>query len=232
VTRAPSDTAHPLPPTLAVVFDLDGTLVDSYDAITECFNHARTTLGEQPLTAARVRTLVGHGLESLMEDAVGRDRVEEAVRLFRERYDLICEESTTLLPGVNEAVTALASRGLSLGVATNKPARFARRILRHLRLAPPLTAILGPSAAIPAKPEPLMLLRVLEELEVPPERALYVGDMTIDVETARNAGVRVWVLPTGSSTRQDLEASCPDRVFSAMSELPGLLAADCRSKGS
>jgi phosphoglycolate phosphatase len=214
----------PGPVCKAVVYDLDGTLVDSYGAITECFNHARTTLGEAPLSQDQVREMVGHGLETLMEEAVGLERMPRGVRLFRERYDLICEERTTLLPGVATAVSTLATRGIAQGVATNKPTRFARRILAHLGLIPPLAAVLGPGDAIPAKPDAVMLLAVLAQLDVEPGEALYVGDMTIDVETARNAGVHVWVLPTGSCSRAQLAAASPDRIFNSMDELPGLLA--------
>ena len=220
----------PGPVCKAVVYDLDGTLVDSYGAITECFNHARTTLGEVALSEDQVREMVGHGLETLMEESVGPQRMPRAVSLFRERYDLICEERTTLLPGVAAALATLATRGVVQGVATNKPTRFARRILEHLGLIPPLVAVLGPGDGIPAKPEAAMLLAVLEQLGVQPGETLYVGDMTIDVETARHAGVRVWVLPTGSCSREQLAAASPDRIFSSMDELPGLVASAWRER--
>jgi 2-phosphoglycolate phosphatase len=213
----------PGPACKAVVYDLDGTLVDSYGAITECFNHARTSLGEAALSQDQVREMVGHGLETLMDEAVGPQRMQRAVNLFRERYDLICEERTTLLPGVAVAVASLAARGIVQGVATNKPTRFARRILQHLELIPPLAAVLGPGDDVPAKPEAAMLLKVLEKLGAGPDEALYVGDMTIDVETARNAGVRVWVLPTGSCSREQLMAVRPDHIFTSMEQLPDLL---------
>jgi 2-phosphoglycolate phosphatase len=229
-------TSEQVPPSIssckAVVYDLDGTLVDSYEAIAECFNHARTTLGERALSLAEVTALVGHGLETLMEDAVGAERMPLAVNLFRERYDVICEERTTLLPGVAATLHELASRGLRQGVATNKPARFARRILRHLNLMPPLTAVLGPDDGIPAKPNGQMLRQVLAELKVPPGEALYVGDMTIDVETARDAGVAVWVLPTGSCTREQLVSVQPDHIFTSMDQLPGLLQAASFAAGA
>lgn len=196
-----------------LVFDLDGTLVDSYGAITECFNFARTSLGESAVSEEAVRGLVGHGLESLMEDAVGTQRAAEAVRLFRVRYDAICEEKTCLLPGVAHTLPALAALDVKMGVATNKPTRFAVRILEALGMMPYLRAVLGPGEGIPAKPHPRMLLQVLGELDVKPSQALYVGDMGIDIETARRAGVDVWVMPTGSSSKEALTADGPDRIF-------------------
>jgi len=208
-----------------VVFDLDGTLVDSYDAITECFNHARTTLGEPAVSRATVRGLVGHGLESLMEDAVGSARADRAVALFRQRYDHICAERTALLPGVTGTLPVLAAAGLRLGVATNKPTRCAVRILRALHLMPPLAVILGPGEGIPPKPRPEMLLQVLAELGVSRGRALYIGDMGLDIETARRAGVDVWVLPTGSCSRAQLLAASPDLLLDEFADLARRLGA-------
>jgi len=215
-----------------VVFDLDGTLVDSYGAITECFNHARTSLGEPAVSPETVRRLVGHGLESLMEDAVGPDRAARAVALFRQRYDIICTRRTTLLPGVARTLPALAASGLRLGVATNKPTRFAVRILSALGLMPPVRAVLGPGEGVPAKPSPEMLLQVLAELGVSPERALYVGDMGIDIETARRAGVQVWVLPTGSSSRAQLLDASPDCLLDSFADLGQRLGAPLPAGGA
>lgn len=214
-----------------VVFDLDGTLVDSYGAITECFNHARTSLGEPAVSPETVRALVGHGLESLMEDAVGPDRSARAVALFRQRYDLICTQRTTLLPGVARTLPLLAAGGLRLGVATNKPTRFAVRILVALGLMPPVSAVQGPDEKVPAKPRPEMLLQVLADLEVSPERALYVGDMEIDIETARRAGVQVWVLATGSASRSQLVAASPDLLLDEFADLGRRLCAPVPSAG-
>jgi phosphoglycolate phosphatase len=208
----------------AVVFDLDGTLVDSYGAIAECFNHARTSLGEPPLGTDEVRRMVGHGLESLMEQAVGKVRVDEAVRLFRERYDRICTGSTVPLPEVPETLAVLHGRGIRMGVATNKPARFARRILEALELMPPLAAAVGPGPGMPAKPDPSIVRQVLADLATGTSQALYVGDMGVDVATARAAGLPVWVLATGSSSRNELEAAGADGILDRFSDLARLLA--------
>jgi phosphoglycolate phosphatase len=215
-----------------VVFDLDGTLIDSYGAIAESFNHARGRLGEPPLGTDEVRRMVGHGLESLMERGVGRERVDEAVRLFREHYGRICTERTMPLPEVPETLATLHSRRIRMGVATNKPARFARRILKALDLMPPLAVVVGPGPGMPAKPDPAMVRRVLADLVTETSQALYVGDMGVDVATARAAGLPVWVLATGSSPRQELEAAGADRILERFSELTRLLAGPDDGRGA
>jgi len=208
----------------AVIFDLDGTLVDSYDAIAECFNHARTGLGEAPLAPDEVRRLVGHGLEALMIDAVGPARAPAAVRLFRERYDRVCESRTRVLPGVTATLRRLDAAGWRLGVATNKPTSFAWRIVRALGLAPPIAAVAGPENGVPPKPEPEMLRRVLRELGVESAAAIYVGDMALDVESGRRAGLPVWLVPTGSAEAGALAGAGADRLLPDFAALGTLLA--------
>lgn len=212
----------------AVIFDLDGTLVDSYEAIAECFNHARTTLGEAPLTPAEVRRLVGHGLEALMVEAVGEARAAAGVELFRERYDRICETRTQVLPGVAATLRRLDAAGLRLGVATNKPTRFAQRILTALQLSPPIAAVVGPGDGLPPKPEPQIMWRALADLGVEPRSALYVGDMALDVESGRRAGLPVWLVPTGSAAESELAAAGADRLLPDFASLAALLAPAAR----
>ena len=209
----------------AVIFDLDGTLVDSYGAITACFNHARVSLGFPPLAAAVVRPMVGHGLEALMERAVGMEQMAEGVRLFRARYDAICEARTRVLPGVAATVAELHRRGFRLGVATNKPVRFAQRLLQALDLMPPIAAVHGPDGDTPAKPHPAMLHGVLADLDVERHASDYVGDMGVDVETARHAGLHVWLVPTGSASRAEVDAAGADRVLDCFEALLLLLPA-------
>jgi len=112
-----------------LVFDLDGTLIDGYEAIADALAFAMGRLGEAPLPLPRVRRMVGHGLESLLEEAVGKDRAAEGVRLFRERYPEVAVEKSHLMPGVAETLDVLGSRGHRMALASNKPARFSRMIL-------------------------------------------------------------------------------------------------------
>ena len=218
-------TAAPLPSGIqGLVFDLDGTLVDSYGAIGESLNHARRSFGHAPLSDAEVRQAVGHGLESLIADSLGEEHVAEGVRLFRERYAEVYAGATHLLPGVADGLAALGERGLPMTVASNKPARFGRAIVESLEIAHHFVDVLGPDVVGTTKPEPTMIRRCLELMAVAPEQALYVGDMVLDVESGRRAGVHVALVEGGSAGRdQLLQTGLP--VFSSLTGLLAALAA-------
>lgn len=190
-----------------LVFDLDGTLVDSYHAIAESLNHARERSHLPPLPVALVRRRVGRGLEQLIAELVGPERVEEGVRAFRERYAEVFAAGTTALPGVPRTLAGLAASGYRMAVASNKPARFSRPILEHLGLAAHIEAVLGPDIVGAAKPEPPMILGCLERLGLTPADAVYVGDMVLDVESAARAGLPVVLVPGGSATASELGAT-------------------------
>lgn len=189
-----------------MVFDLDGTLVDSYGPITESLNHARAHFGFAPLAEDVVRKMVGHGLEDLMRQNLGADRVEAGVALFRSRYEKVFLAGTRPLAGVPDVPLALAAQGWRLGVASNKPARFGQRIIEKVGLSGAITVVLGPDCGVPPKPAPPMLQLAMEKLGVNPEETVYVGDMPLDAETGRQAGVRKTILlPTGSAGPDELQ---------------------------
>lgn len=207
----------------AVVFDLDGTLVDSYRPITESLNAARRACELEPVDVETVRRQVGHGLESLIELHLGAEKVDEGVRIFRRRYAEIAEKGTEPLPGVPEVLEDLAACGLRLGVASNKPSRFLFPLLAAVGLRSVVPVAVGPAPDLPPKPDPAILLEALRQLGTPPERAAFVGDMPIDWETARAAGVRAFLVPTGSSPREELEALPGSAVASDLRGVAALL---------
>ena len=206
-----------------VVFDLDGTLIDGYAAIGDALAHAMQALGEAELPAETVRGMVGHGLERLLEKAVGPERAAEGVRLFRERYPHVAVEKSHLLPGVRETVEALDARGHPMAVASNKPTRFSRMILEAKGIGPRFRDIGGPDAETPAKPDPTMLLRLMAAAGASPRETVVVGDMEVDYEFARAAGCRVALIPGGSRTREELLGVTPDAFLDAISDLPSWL---------
>jgi phosphoglycolate phosphatase len=201
-----------------ILFDLDGTLLDSYEPITESLNAARAAFGLGEFTREEVVRMVGHGLEKLMAEALGENHVEEGVRIFRERYQVVSLPKSRLLPGVEATVKELSRRGYRMAVVTNKPAIFSRRILQHLNVSDLFPVLYGPDLA-PAKPNPEMVFRCLRDLACESREAVLVGDMQVDQETALNAGIPFFAVATGSESREALLSARPHLLLESFEEL-------------
>lgn len=207
----------------AVVFDFDGTLADSYEAITASVNYVRTTYGLPPLAEREVRRHVGRGLDLLLRDLVPDADPQAAVACYRAHHPSVMTNGTRLLPGVAATIAELHRAGFALAVCSNKLAVFTEQLLKALGLAAYLETVVGPEHVVQPKPAPDMLQLALARLDVSPEEALYIGDMTVDIETARAANVTVWVVPTGSDSRNALAAARPDRLLDHFAELAALV---------
>jgi phosphoglycolate phosphatase len=203
-----------------VVFDLDGTLIDGYAAIGDALSYALTRLGLPAPDPARVRSMVGHGLERLLEQAAGPELAPEGVRLFRERYPDVAIDLSHLMPGAAEVLEDLARRRLDLALASNKPAVFSRLILEAKGVAHFFATIEGPSPALPAKPDPAMLVDAMRRSGAAPGATLAVGDMEVDRDFARAAGCRIALVPGGSRSRAELEALGADVLLDDLRQLP------------
>lgn len=206
-----------------LVFDLDGTLIDGYDGITDALGFAMERLGRKAIPVSQVRGMVGEGLERLLEKAVGRDLVADGVRLFRERYAQIADEKTSLMPDVPTVLATLAAGGHAMSVASNKPADFSRRILEGKGIAARFVAIVGPEPGVPPKPHPEMLERLMRAAGAFPGGTVAVGDMEIDAEFARSAGCRVVLVSGGSRSEAELAGVDADARLSRLAELPACL---------
>jgi phosphoglycolate phosphatase len=204
----------------AVLFDLDGTLVDSYTALAEAVNFARREHGLHELSAMRIRDFVGDGLQTLLQRAFDRHDVPQSVQnAFEKRYDEICCGESKVLADVEATLDQLARDGVAMAVCTNKPTGFSKKILEFLRLAPYFRAIVGPDLAGARKPDAQHVLCTLASTGCEAAEALFVGDMPIDVHAARNSGIDVAVVPTGSSSTEQLRASQPDHFLDRFSDL-------------
>jgi len=203
----------------AVLFDLDGTLVDSYAALADAVNFARRQHGLVDLTTENIREFVGDGLELLMERAFDGDVPETATDAFKMRYDEVCCEQSRVLKDVETTLNALSRLNVSMAVCTNKPTAFSRKILEFLNLASFFTAIVGPDVAGARKPQAEHVLRTLEATRCTPREALFVGDMPIDVEAAHNSGIDAAVVATGSSSSSALKAARPDHYLDRLADL-------------
>ena len=207
-----------------IVFDLDGTLVDGYPGIASGVNAARAAFALPPLTVDDVKGRVGLGLSHLMEDVLPAGAAEAGAATFRETYDRVCESQTFPMPCLGEVLAALSTRGIRMSVASNKPAAYSIRILTRLAVLTYFDAIEGPETAGALKPDPAMIVACLHAMGVTHDEALYIGDMTLDAEAGRRAGLAVVLVAGGSSPKDELvQTGCT--VISSLSELLGVLPA-------
>lgn len=203
-----------------IVFDLDGTLVDGYDAIAEAVNAARARFGLPGLPVDDVRGRVGAGLINLMDDVVGPERAAEGAEIFRSVYGAIAVDRTKPVGRLEETLELLASRGFRMSVASNKPVGYSVRILEALRVAGRFDLVAGPETAGALKPDPAMIRACLTAMSVGADEAVYVGDMGLDADSGARAGVDVVLVTGGSSPRDELERTgCP-----VLDGLPALAA--------
>jgi len=208
----------------AVLFDFDGTLVDSFAGITASTNHVRQHYGLPPMTEAEIRVYVGLGLPNLMETVVPVAPLEEAIALYRAHHPSVMISGTRLLPGVSETLRALHDRGVLLAICSNKAVVFTRELVSALGIGPWFSAILGPDdVAGRPKPDPAMLIEAIQRLGVPREQTVYVGDMAVDVHAGKAAGLEVWLVEGGAVGRESAVAAGPDRILKRFDELQELL---------
>ncbi len=202
-----------------VIFDLDGTLIDSYQAIYLSFRYTYENLGLQPLSFDEVKRAVGLGLSKTFSDLLGEERVPEALRFFRQKYEEVYRKNTYLLPNARLVLEALPARGIKLAIATNKLGRFSREIFQHFGMDKLFATILGDEDVLQNKPHPEMLLLAMEKMGLRNEEVVFIGDSLIDIETGKNAGVRVFAIPTGVSTREELERAGPTLILNGLPDL-------------
>ena len=175
----------------ALVFDLDGTLIDSKQDLIRSVNVMLRELGRRELEEETISGYIGHGAPQLVAKALGDGCTEEerqqALKLFLEYYEAHKMDTTCPYPGVPETLQRMV--GVPMAVLTNKPVRISERILEAMKLAKYFRAIYGGNSFETKKPDPLGATTILRELGVKSQEALMVGDSEVDVQTARNAGM-------------------------------------------
>jgi phosphoglycolate phosphatase len=223
-----------------LVFDLDGTLADTREDLWASVNAALQRSGLPPLPLGTVMEQVGNGARNLIRgslrhalaaDAAGRgpghadpDEALVAATLadFLEHYRENCLVRTRAYPGTAEALASLG--GYRMAVLTNKPGEPARRILEGLGLAGRFDAIVGGDSPHGKKPDPAGLLHLIAALGSTPAATAMIGDGVQDARAARRAGAALLGYMDGIAPPEDMRAEAPDGEFSAMAELPGLVA--------
>ena len=210
----------------AVVFDLDGTLLDTRQDITTAINAMRAELGLSSLALEQVVTMVGEGARLLVERALGaghsREQVDDALARYRDHYWRVCLDTTRPYPGVEEMLAALAGR-YPLALLSNKGEAMSRRILDGLGLSRYFREVLGGDSLATRKPDPAGLRLLAERLGIPAERLLLVGDTWIDAEAARNAGCPFALVEWGFPLPRKVEGVEADLKVAKAEELTAAL---------
>jgi phosphoglycolate phosphatase len=190
-----------------VIFDLDGTLVNAYPAVSRSVNHTLGRFGLAPRSHAEIKRSVGGGDRKLMAHFVGEKRADQAIVIYRPHHTRALREkgAVRLLPGALGALRFLKGRGYKLAIASNRPTKFTRIILKVLGVLKFFDVVLCADRAGKPKPYPDILWAIAQRLKIDRSEVLYVGDMTIDVNCARRAGVRMVAVATGSSSKKELK---------------------------
>jgi phosphoglycolate phosphatase len=215
---------------LGLIFDLDGTLVDSLRGITTSLNHALAELNLPTHAPEMVRGFVGDGARILIERAapVGMDEtaLHQLEHAFKSHYDITWPAGTFPCTGVHNLLGTLQDRGHSLAVLSNKPHVFTEIIVTQLFPAIRFAAVLGQHNGTPHKPDPTGALEISNIIQLAPTRCIVIGDSTMDVETAHRAGMRAIAVTWGFHEQKRLLAAGADFLTdnpSALLDLIGML---------
>lgn len=210
-----------------VIFDLDGTLVDSKEDLVSSVNATRRYLGLDPLPHDLVASYVGDGAPVLIRRAMGpeasRAQLEEALAYFLGYYREHMLDTTRDYPGVRDALQALQARGVAMAVLTNKPVRFSRDLVAGLGLDRFFFQVYGGNSFEEKKPHPIGIQTLMQEAKAAPDRTWMVGDSSTDILTARNAKVRSIGVTYGIKP-ESLNDAPPDILLDSMSDLPPHIA--------
>ncbi len=219
----------------AVLFDLDGTLADSFVGIHGALAQALAEFGLPPRDLEWVRRHVGRGARPLVEDAVGRGDDALVVRVgerFGALYRATYLDATPVRAGAKELLDLVhGNTSGRVAVVSNKAAGLCQRWLEHVGLAGWVRLVAGPDTFGASKPDPAAVLPVLQALGVPAAQALLVGDMPIDAVTAANVGMDAVLVSGGAADEEDLLGAKPLAVLPGLPELAGWLVEHGRGWG-
>jgi phosphoglycolate phosphatase len=202
----------------AVLFDLDGTLLDTVPDLACAVNRMLSEMSLPALTEDVVATFVGRGITKLVERSLLRvtgdaGQLQTAVQIFERCYGEESGRRSRPYPGVEAGLRRLAGVNMPMGVVTNKAARFTHDLIRAVGWEPYFKVIVSGDTLPVRKPDPLTVLHACGQLSVAPEQTLFIGDSRHDVAAARGAGCTVWCVPYGYNEGETVDAlECDDIV--------------------
>ena len=203
-----------------VIFDLDGTLLDTLGDLCDATNFALAGVGKPLISIDDVRRFIGNGTKKLIERALGEGFDEQTVAdctvSFTQYYGEHYNDKTYAYDGIKSCVDCLIDNGVAVGVVTNKLDAMSKKLCAE-HFGDVFLGVVGDVAGLARKPDPQKVLKMIADAEA--DECIIVGDSTVDVQTAKNARVPCIAVSWGFNTRRALEESCPDIIVDTAEEL-------------
>jgi len=196
-----------------VIFDLDGTLIDAYQAVIESFNYAMSRACYPCRSALTIRRAVGWGNVNLLKPFVKSKDLSRVVRIYRRHHKSSLLRNARLFPGVKNILSYLKRKGYILAVASNRPTFFSGFLIRHFKLNKYFDYVISSDKLRYGKPHPQILNHILDKFQIMPSEAVYVGDMDIDALAGRRAKIKTLIVTTGSSSKSAVKKVRPYEVI-------------------
>jgi 2,3-diketo-5-methylthio-1-phosphopentane phosphatase/HAD superfamily hydrolase (TIGR01509 family) len=202
-----------------IIFDLDGTLIEAYEAIYVGLKEALQHFGREIFPFSDLKKYLKADLEATLNQFFSPEEVLKGIPIMRRKYEEVYLDKTHFLDGAKEVLEILRSKGIFMGVASNKFGRFSRGALKHLGVSDYFKSVIGAGDVPRNKPFPDMIHAALREMGLPPEDVVFVGDTLTDIDTGKQAGVDVYALPTGFHSKMELANKKPKRILKNLKDL-------------
>jgi phosphoglycolate phosphatase len=213
----------------AVIFDLDGTLVNSVESIAFTCNACLAEVGLSPRSTEEYESYTGDGTEALVKKATYASgdllgvHVDQVLNRYIEMFEKYCTYNVTVYEGIVETLSQLKESKIKLAVLTNKKHERAVTVAEHLFGKNLFDIIIGQRENYPVKPNPLGALSIAEQLECKPEECIYVGDTEIDIKTGKSANMLTVGVLWGFRSKEEIEKENPHVIIQKPNELCGLI---------
>jgi len=207
-----------------IIFDLDGTLIDTKKDIVNSVNNTLKNLGLRPRPDNIISSFIGYGIKGLIRDALGKENtslLEKALKIYEENYNKHMFDTSRPYPGVLEVLEHFSKK--SKAVITNKRKRFAKAQLEHFGIAKYFDEIIGGDDETCLKPSPCQPEAVLKRYRIKPERSIVVGDMDFDILSGKQAGMLTCAVTYGIGKREAILKAKPDFIIDNIRELKAII---------
>ncbi len=200
-----------------MIFDIDGTIVNAYDAIENSLNHTLKRFGYPKVSALVVRRSVGLGDRNFIKRFVTPGELEKVLSIYRRRHMSDLLRRSYAMPGAKKVLAALKKKGVTLAIVSNRPRKFSIILLRHLGLKKYFDIVACAKNKSELKPRPKLFLKILKKFGIAKTDAIYIGDMAIDVRAGKAAGIKTVAIAGGSSYRSELRREKPYKIITKLS---------------